>query len=104
MEIWHEYVDWRKKIMPALPEEEQLFATTMNSKEEVILMKSSVVKAAIACPSVETVIDAENEIEVQAKAIAPLWQKLAQVKEPIRVEVRSEYVPSPEKGGYLLRA
>jgi hypothetical protein len=33
MEIWNEYVDWRKKIMPALPQEEQLFATTMNSKK-----------------------------------------------------------------------
>lgn len=30
LDIWNEYVDWRKNIMPTLPEEDQLFATTMN--------------------------------------------------------------------------
>jgi hypothetical protein len=32
MEIWNEYVQWQKQIRPTLPEEQQLFATTMNSK------------------------------------------------------------------------
>ncbi len=30
LEIWNEYVAWRTNVMPSLPEEEQLFATTMN--------------------------------------------------------------------------
>ena len=29
-EIWNEYVDWKNKVMPTLPEEEQLFVTKMN--------------------------------------------------------------------------
>ena len=29
-EIWNEYVNWRKNIMPTLPEEDQMFVTTMN--------------------------------------------------------------------------
>jgi hypothetical protein len=33
MEIWNEYVDWRKNVMPTLPEEEQLFRTSMNSNK-----------------------------------------------------------------------
>ncbi len=32
MEIWNEFVQWQKQIRPTLPEEQQLFATTMNSK------------------------------------------------------------------------
>jgi hypothetical protein len=32
MEIWNEFVNWQKLIRPTLPEEQQLFATTMNSK------------------------------------------------------------------------
>ena len=36
-EIWNEYVDWRKHVMPTLPEEEQLFVTTMNSEKIWIL-------------------------------------------------------------------
>jgi hypothetical protein len=32
-EIWNEYVVWREKIMPMLPEEKQLFVTTMNSNK-----------------------------------------------------------------------
>ncbi len=32
MEIWNEYVTWQKDVKPTLPEEQQLFATTMNSK------------------------------------------------------------------------
>jgi len=30
LEIWNEYVAWRKNIMPTLPEEDQMFVTTMN--------------------------------------------------------------------------
>ncbi len=30
MEIWNEYVQWRKTVLPTVPEEEQLFSTTMN--------------------------------------------------------------------------
>lgn len=29
-EIWNEYVLWRTKVMPKLPEEEKLFSTEMN--------------------------------------------------------------------------
>jgi uncharacterized protein DUF6573 len=32
MEIWNEFVTWQKLVRPTLPEEQQLFATTMNSK------------------------------------------------------------------------
>lgn len=30
LEIWNEFVHWKQHIMPTLPEEEQLFVTTMN--------------------------------------------------------------------------
>ncbi len=33
MEIWNACVVWRKKVMPTLPEEEQMFSTTMNDKK-----------------------------------------------------------------------
>jgi hypothetical protein len=33
LEIWNEYVAWRKTVMPTLPEEEQMFHTTMNGKK-----------------------------------------------------------------------
>ena len=36
-EIWNEYVVWRKQVMPTLPEEEQLFKTTMNSQTVWVL-------------------------------------------------------------------
>jgi hypothetical protein len=32
MEIWNEFVTWQKQVRPTLPEEQQLFSTTMNSK------------------------------------------------------------------------
>jgi hypothetical protein len=32
LEIWNEYVDWRKNVMPTLPEEEQMFVTSMNGE------------------------------------------------------------------------
>ena len=37
LEIWNEYVDWRKNVMPTLPEEDQLFVTTMNSENVWLL-------------------------------------------------------------------
>ncbi len=30
LEIWNEFVLWRKNVLPTLPEEEQLFHTSMN--------------------------------------------------------------------------
>jgi hypothetical protein len=33
LEIWNAYVYWRKYTEPTLPEEERLFATTMNSQK-----------------------------------------------------------------------
>ena len=33
LEIWNEYVNWRKNIMPTLPEEDQMFVTTMNGEK-----------------------------------------------------------------------
>jgi hypothetical protein len=32
LEIWNEYVAWRRHVEPALPEEERLFATRMNNE------------------------------------------------------------------------
>jgi hypothetical protein len=32
-EIWNEYVAWRKNVMPTLPEEDQMFVTTMNGNK-----------------------------------------------------------------------
>ena len=32
MEIWNEFVQWKHKVEPTLPEEERLFKTSMNSK------------------------------------------------------------------------
>ena len=40
LDIWNEYVDWRKNVMPTLPEEDQMFATTMNG-EKVWLLEDS---------------------------------------------------------------
>lgn len=33
MEIWNEFVVWRKEVMPKLPEEERLFSTSVNSRK-----------------------------------------------------------------------
>jgi hypothetical protein len=33
LEIWNEFVTWRKTVMTTLPEEEQLFHTRMNGKK-----------------------------------------------------------------------
>jgi hypothetical protein len=32
LEVWNEFVTWRKHVMPTLPEEEQLFHTSMNGQ------------------------------------------------------------------------
>jgi hypothetical protein len=32
LEIWNEFVEWRRNVMPSLPEEEQLFHTKMNGQ------------------------------------------------------------------------
>ena len=36
-EIWNEYVVWRQQVMHTLPEEEQLFRTTMNDRRVWVL-------------------------------------------------------------------
>jgi len=36
-EIWNEFVAWRRDVMPRLPEEDQLFSTTMNSETVWVL-------------------------------------------------------------------
>jgi hypothetical protein len=33
MEIWNEFVQWQKYVMPTLPEADRLFHTTMNGKK-----------------------------------------------------------------------
>jgi hypothetical protein len=33
LEIWNEFVNWRKKVMPTLQEEDRLFQTKMNEKK-----------------------------------------------------------------------
>jgi uncharacterized protein DUF6573 len=33
MEIWNEFVQWQKQVMPTLPEAERLFHTIMNGKK-----------------------------------------------------------------------
>ncbi len=33
LEIWNEFVHWRKHSMPTLPEEEQMFVTSMNGEK-----------------------------------------------------------------------
>jgi hypothetical protein len=33
IEIWNEYVVWRREDMPTLAEEDQMFVTEMNSKK-----------------------------------------------------------------------
>ena len=32
-EIWNEYVEWKKNVMPTLPEEEQMFTSSMNNEK-----------------------------------------------------------------------
>jgi hypothetical protein len=37
IEIWNEYVNWTKEVMPTLPEKEQMFVTRMNDKKVWVL-------------------------------------------------------------------
>ena len=37
VEIWNEYVQWKREVMPTLPEEDQLFSTEMNSRKVWVL-------------------------------------------------------------------
>jgi len=37
LEIWNEYVEWRNNVMPSLPEEEQMFVTTMDGEKVWLL-------------------------------------------------------------------
>jgi hypothetical protein len=37
LEIWNEYVEWRKNVMPTLPEADQMFVTTMNGEKVWLL-------------------------------------------------------------------
>jgi hypothetical protein len=40
MEIWNEFVTWQQQTRPTLREEQQLFATTMNSKTVWVMNQS----------------------------------------------------------------
>lgn len=33
LEIWNEFVDWKRRGEPTLPEEEQMFTTSMNGEK-----------------------------------------------------------------------
>jgi len=39
VEIWNRYVYWRKKIMPTLPEEDQMFATVLDDNKKVWVLE-----------------------------------------------------------------
>jgi hypothetical protein len=41
LEIWNQYVEWRDQVMPTLPEEDQLFSTTMNGEKIWVLEDDS---------------------------------------------------------------
>jgi hypothetical protein len=41
MEIWNEFVNWRRDIMPTLPEEEKLFHTQMDGKKVWVIEDQS---------------------------------------------------------------
>ncbi len=36
-EIWNEYVDWKQRIMPTLPEEDRFFVTQMNRDKVLVI-------------------------------------------------------------------
>jgi hypothetical protein len=40
-EIWNQYVEWSINVMPTLPEEDQLFSTTMNGEKIWVLEDDS---------------------------------------------------------------
>ena len=37
LDIWNEYVEWRKNVMPTLPEADQMFVTTMDGEKVWLL-------------------------------------------------------------------
>jgi len=37
LDIWNEYVEWRTNVMPMLPEEDQMFVTTMDGEKVWLL-------------------------------------------------------------------
>jgi len=37
LDIWNEYVEWRKNVMPTLPEANQMFVTTMDGEKVWLL-------------------------------------------------------------------
>lgn len=37
LDIWNEYVEWRTNVMPTLPEEDQMFVTTMDGEKVWLL-------------------------------------------------------------------
>jgi len=41
MEIWNEFAQWRREIMPTLPEEEKLFHTKMDGKKVWVIEDQS---------------------------------------------------------------
>jgi hypothetical protein len=41
LEILNQYVEWRDQVMPTLPEEDQLFSTTMNGEKIWVLEDDS---------------------------------------------------------------
>jgi hypothetical protein len=41
LEIWNEFVQWKHKVEPTLPEEERLFKTSMNAKTVWVLEDSA---------------------------------------------------------------
>lgn len=40
-EIWNEFVQWKQKVEPTLPEEERLFSTKMNGKDVWVIYDGS---------------------------------------------------------------
>ncbi len=42
-EIWNEYVDWKRRIMPTLPVEERFFVTQMNRDKVWVIEDSTAI-------------------------------------------------------------
>jgi hypothetical protein len=42
MEVWNEFVTWRREVMATLPEKDRLFTTTMNSKKVWVIEDDAV--------------------------------------------------------------
>jgi hypothetical protein len=41
MEIWNEFARWNREVFPTLPEEERLFASTVNGRQTHLLKQAS---------------------------------------------------------------